>query len=209
MPFTDATSTPSFVCDYRDLADHLVARKTRLKSAFVLLPGTAKMVRSSLASVPNHTRDWYFNSSRILSLSSNVDDQILAHELAIVAVSKGESRAMTVVAESEDQILVAMGHSQRFGTVECGDRAPSQGGTASCDQPIPDQLRRAMGVGTLAASQAFARASGGSGGRSQATSLTPSSVVCTKVQDPQVLVQKRHARRLVASARMAVPSVAE
>ncbi|HVU17112.1 MAG TPA: hypothetical protein VHD32_09300 [Candidatus Didemnitutus sp.] len=58
----------------------------------------------------------YFNAALIMQHGVSVDDYLLAHELAIVAVSKGNSNAIWLAAASEDRFLMKMGRSQRFGT---------------------------------------------------------------------------------------------
>jgi hypothetical protein len=47
---------------------------------------------------------------------SRPDDYLLAHELCVVAIGKGEKRARWLAAASEDRFLMALKRPQRFAT---------------------------------------------------------------------------------------------
>lgn len=58
----------------------------------------------------------FYNASRIFSKGASIDSALSAHETALVCLSMGDSRAKSIAALTEDQILVRLGSKQRFGT---------------------------------------------------------------------------------------------
>jgi hypothetical protein len=58
----------------------------------------------------------YYHAAMILQHGDVPEDFLLAHELCVVAISKGEARAKWLSAASEDRFLTKIGRSQRFGT---------------------------------------------------------------------------------------------
>ena len=59
--------------------------------------------------------DW-LNAAFILQHGNEPDDFLLAHEMCIAAVAKGEDKARWLAAASEDRFLRQIGRPQRFGT---------------------------------------------------------------------------------------------
>ena len=73
---------------------------------------------------------------------------LLAHELCVVAIGKGEKRAKWLAAASEDRFLMNIGRPQRFGTQFRADG----GGPFrlyKVEDGVTDDLRKEFGVPTL------------------------------------------------------------
>ncbi|QTC92786.1 hypothetical protein [Brevundimonas goettingensis] len=78
------------------------------------------------------------------------DDYLLAHSLAVAAAAKGSEGAAWIAAASLDRYLQMKGEPQIYGT-----QTTVRQGEAPTDDPynrglVPDSLRTAMGVPTLA-----------------------------------------------------------
>src|SRR5688500_5358416 len=58
----------------------------------------------------------YYHAAMILQHGGQPSDYLLAHELCVVAIAKGEQRAKWLAAASEDRFLGSVGRPQRFGT---------------------------------------------------------------------------------------------
>jgi hypothetical protein len=82
------------------------------------------------------------------------EDYLLAHELCVVAVGKGEKRAAWLAAASEDRFLMSVGRPQRFGTQFRGDAPGGKIRLYKVDPGVTDNLRRAFGVPPLADAKA-------------------------------------------------------
>ena len=66
--------------------------------------------------------DW-LRAAFILQHGNEPDDFLLAHEMCIAAIAKGEDRARGLAAASEDRFLRRIGRPQRFGSQwEPGER---------------------------------------------------------------------------------------
>ncbi len=100
------------------------------------------------------TANDYYHAAMILQHAQQADDQLLAHEFCIVAVSKGHRGALWLAAASEDRFLMRIKRPQRFGT---------QYSSASMTEPltlytvsprVTDGLRCEMHVPTLAQARA-------------------------------------------------------
>ena len=97
--------------------------------------------------------DW-LNAAFILQHGNEPEDFLLAHEMCIAAVIKGEDKARWLAAASEDRFLRKIGRPQHFGTQwEPGD-TPGTFKLAPTDPAVSDALRAALGVPTLADSKA-------------------------------------------------------
>jgi hypothetical protein len=95
----------------------------------------------------------YSNAALILQHGPDAEDYLLAHELCIVAISKGDG-AESLAAASEDRFLINIGRSQRFGT-EYKSAGPNQPYRLyTIDSGVTDQLRKMMGVPSLANAKA-------------------------------------------------------
>ncbi len=58
----------------------------------------------------------YYHAAMVLQHAAEPADYLLAHELCVVAISKGDKRAKWLAAASEDRFLMNIGRPQRFGT---------------------------------------------------------------------------------------------
>ncbi len=63
-----------------------------------------------------HTAADFHHAAMILQHAEASDDFLLAHELCIVAIAKGDSSALWLCAATEDRFLMNIGREQRFGT---------------------------------------------------------------------------------------------
>lgn len=93
----------------------------------------------------------YYNAALILQHGNEAEDYLLAHELSIVAMMKGEERARLLAAEAEDRFLFTIGRPQRFATQFYGPgklRPVDEGGAG-----VTDRLRKEMRVFSLASAR--------------------------------------------------------
>lgn len=101
------------------------------------------------------TANDYYHAAMILQHGDAPEDFLLAHEFCIVAISKGKNDKDTkwLAASSEDRFLMNIGRPQRFGT-----QFRSEGGGPfrlyTVDAGVTDELRREMGVRSLAEAKA-------------------------------------------------------
>ncbi len=90
----------------------------------------------------------YYHAALLLQHGSTAEDYLLAHELCVVALSRGEGRAKWLAAATEDRFLLAIDRPQRFGT-----QFISEGGAPfrldRTDEGVTDALRRALDVPPL------------------------------------------------------------
>ena len=91
----------------------------------------------------------YYHVAMVLQHASAAEDYLLAHELCVVAISKGDERAKWLAAASEDRFLMQIGRPQRFATqFRSVGNSPMR--LYETDQGVTDELRRALNVPTLA-----------------------------------------------------------
>src|SRR5262245_14914618 len=57
----------------------------------------------------------YYHAAMILQHAEAPEDYLLAHELCVAAISKGNSEAKWLAAASEDRFLMSIDRPQRFG----------------------------------------------------------------------------------------------
>ena len=88
----------------------------------------------------------YYHIAMILQHAETPDDYLLAHELCIVAISKGEQRAKWLAAASEDRFLMTIGRPQRFGTQYRADGPNAEFHLYPLGEGVTDDLRRAFDV---------------------------------------------------------------
>lgn len=91
----------------------------------------------------------YYHAAMILQHATEPDDYLLAHDLCVIAIGKGEQRAKWLAAASLDRFLMAIGRQQRFGTQFISRRSFRAPQLAPVDPNVPDQLRRELNVPTL------------------------------------------------------------
>ncbi|WP_292106250.1 hypothetical protein [Brevundimonas sp.] len=106
--------------------------------------------RAMLDASQINTAQDYFHAAFIFQHGNEPDDFLLAHALAVTAVSKGHARAPWIAAATLDRYLQNIGRSQIYGTQY---RFPSGGGEVTQGEYdrelLPDALRVAAGVPTL------------------------------------------------------------
>ena len=96
-----------------------------------------------------HTGADYYHVAMVLQHASAPEDYLLAHELCVVAISKGHEDAKWLAAASEDRFLMNIGRPQRFATqFRSVGNSPMR--LYETDQGVTDDLRRALNVPTLA-----------------------------------------------------------
>jgi len=96
-----------------------------------------------------HTGADHYHVAMVLQHASAPEDYLLAHELCVVAISKGDERAKWLAAASEDRFLMEIGRPQRFATqFRSVGNSPMR--LYQTDQGVTDELRRTLNVPTLA-----------------------------------------------------------
>lgn len=108
-----------------------------------------KRVKELYASNQLYTGADYYHVAMVLQHASTPEDYLLAHELCVVAISKGDERAKWLAAASEDRFLMEIGRPQRFAT-QFRSEGNSPMRLYQTDQAVTDELRRALNVPSLA-----------------------------------------------------------
>jgi hypothetical protein len=98
----------------------------------------------------------YYHTAMILQHGRTPEEYLLAHELCIVAISKGEERAKWLAAASEDRFLMNIGRPQRFGTQFRSEGPDSPFHLYKVGPGVTDQLRQALAVPPLKEAEARA-----------------------------------------------------
>ncbi|MFT7776112.1 hypothetical protein [Roseateles sp.] len=111
-------------------------------------------VKDLIASGNLSTGTDYYHAAMVMQHASEPDDYLLAHDLCVVAISKGETRAKWLAAASLDRFLVSIGRPQRFGTQFRSNHPSRPPALRPVDPNVPDQLRRELNVPTLAQARA-------------------------------------------------------
>lgn len=107
-----------------------------------------KRVKELYAAGALHTGTDYYNVAMVLQHGTTADDMLLAHELCVVAIIKGENRAKWLAAASEDRFLMNIGRPQRFGTqYTSSGNGPTK--LYRMEPGVTDDVRRAMDVPAL------------------------------------------------------------
>jgi hypothetical protein len=98
----------------------------------------------------------YYHTAMILQHSHESTDYLLAHELCIVAIGKGEERAKWLAAATEDRFLMDIGRPQRFGTQYRPEPPGSDGPIRlyKVDDAVTDGLRREFKAPSIAEARA-------------------------------------------------------
>ncbi|AXA92803.1 hypothetical protein [Massilia sp. YMA4] len=107
-------------------------------------------VKELLAADALHTGADFYHAAMILQHADTPDDYLLAHDLCVIAIGKGEERAKWLAAASLDRFLINVGRRQRYGTQFETRRSHLPARLAEVDPSVPDSLRREMGVPSLA-----------------------------------------------------------
>ena len=93
-----------------------------------------------------HTGADYYHAAMVLQHADTANDYLLAHELCIAAIGKGEQRAKWLAAASEDRFLMTIGRPQRFGTQYRADGPNADFRLYPLAPGVTDDLRRAFDV---------------------------------------------------------------
>jgi hypothetical protein len=91
----------------------------------------------------------YYHAAMVLQHGISPDDYLLAHDLCVIAISKGESKAKWLAAASMDRFLINIGRPQRFGTQFQSKRSFRPPMLISVDPSVPNALRKELDVPTL------------------------------------------------------------
>jgi hypothetical protein len=92
----------------------------------------------------------YFNAAMVLQHAPKPEDYLLAHELCVVAISKGKQEARWLAAAAEDRFLMNLNRPQRFGTQYRSVGPDSPVKLYEVDPSVTDAHRREMSVPSLA-----------------------------------------------------------
>ena len=91
--------------------------------------------------------DCYY-AAMILQHGVDPEDYLLAHELCVVAASRGIEQAKWLAAASEDRYLLAIGRKQRFGT-QFTRKSDEPWSLGDMDGGLPDGIRIALNAPAL------------------------------------------------------------
>lgn len=98
----------------------------------------------------------YYHAAMVLQHAHEPDDYLLAHELCVVAVSKGVEPAKWLAAASEDRYLMNIGRPQRFGTQYRIDGTDGKWSLYDVGEGVTDGVRRGFNVPPLYEAQEYA-----------------------------------------------------
>ncbi|AXJ97034.1 hypothetical protein DM480_11145 [Sphingomonas sp. FARSPH] len=101
-----------------------------------------------------HTGADYYAAAFIFQHGSTPNDYLLAHSLALAGVARGRADATWIAAATLDRYLQAIGQKQIYGTQDTRKRDTPLTMEPYDTTLVPDTLRTALGVPTLAAQQA-------------------------------------------------------
>jgi hypothetical protein len=106
-----------------------------------------KQVAELLDAGAARTADDFFHAAQVYNHGSIAEDYLRAHELAVLAASKGNTPALFLSAASLDRFLRAIGRPQVFGTQY--SRKGNMATMEPFDRSMSDALRTAFGVPSL------------------------------------------------------------
>src|SRR5262245_6991109 len=98
----------------------------------------------------------HYHAAMLLQHGRAPEDYLLAHELCVVAVGKGDERAKWLAAASEDRFLMTIGRAQRFGTQFRSEGTDGPMRLYKTEPGVTDELRKALGVPALKEAEARA-----------------------------------------------------
>lgn len=107
-------------------------------------------VKELLAAGPLGSGQAYYHAAMILQHAGTPDDYLLAHDLSVIAISKGEVKAKWLAAASLDRFLMSVGRPQRYGTQYRSTKLSKPPQLYLVDPSVSDVLRTEMDVPTLA-----------------------------------------------------------
>lgn len=135
-----ADRTPGKAVDGMAVVARDKAREVRVKE--MLAAGLAK------------TGTDYYHAAMVLQHASEPEDSLLAHELCVVALSKGEEHGKWLAAAAEDRFLMRIGRPQRFATQYRSEGRGQPMRLYTVDERMTDALRKEFNVPTLAEAKA-------------------------------------------------------
>jgi hypothetical protein len=106
-------------------------------------------VRGILAGGRVRTANDYFRGASILHHGGSTADYVLAHEMAVAAMMRGEAQAKWLTAATEDRLLLSLGQPQRFGTQFKAGSEGSEPEFLKTDEGVSDRVRAAYGVPSI------------------------------------------------------------
>ncbi len=110
-------------------------------------------VKTLLAEGRLVTANDYYYAAMILQHGDGPDDYLLAHELAVASIIKGNTSGAWLAAATEDRFLTSIGRPQRFGTQFKADHdGPWR--LEPVDPTMTDELREVFGAPSLEAARA-------------------------------------------------------
>jgi hypothetical protein len=115
-----------------------------------------KRVKELYAAGSLRSGDDWFHAALILQHSQEADDYLLAHEMCVAALGKGQTNVLVLglAAASEDRFLRSIGRRQRFGTQYESAGEPGKFRLAEVDPGVTDELRDAHNIDPLADTKA-------------------------------------------------------
>jgi hypothetical protein len=131
--------------------DFNVSDPTKVDWAAVDRRKSARFARAKAllaAGMVRSVEDFSHAAALLAQKASEPDDLLLAHDLAVAAVIKGDAQALPLAAQSMDKYLVRTDRPQRFGT-EIVNTWPNPPGLGPVDPSAFDCVRTAFGVRTL------------------------------------------------------------
>lgn len=136
-----------------DQADRAPAEKEgkRVDWSVVAKRDEARLARVKELYAANRLRTGadYYHAAMVLQHAQVAEDFLLAHELCVVAIGKGEERAKWLAAASQDRYLMNIGRPQRFGTQYRSNGPGTDWYLYETDTGVTDELRKAYNVPPL------------------------------------------------------------
>lgn len=105
-------------------------------------------IKELLALAPLGSGTEYYHAAMILQHATTPEDYLLAHDLCVIAIGKGEQKAKWLAAASLDRFLVSIGRPQRFGT-QYSSKFSHPPSLVQVDPNISDALRKEFDVPSL------------------------------------------------------------
>jgi hypothetical protein len=148
LPTSSEELTKLYAEDQRDREFH-AAQSTDWEAIGIRDEQREQRVKQLLAAGPLGSGTDYYHAAMVLQHATSPDDYLLAHDLCVIAISKGESNAKWLAAASMDRFLNRIGRPQRFGTQYQSTRSSSPPMLVAVAPNVPDVLRQELDVPTL------------------------------------------------------------
>jgi hypothetical protein len=131
----DRQPQPGEAIDWKAVGPRDAARLARIKELYRA---------GSLHSGPD-----FHHAALVLQHGNDPEDFLLAHELCVVAVAKGEQDALWLCAASEDRFLMNIARPQRFATQYRSDKPGEPMHLYQVGEGVTDELRAAFRTPSL------------------------------------------------------------